>query len=521
MAVAASGALRVVNPATLEFVGMVASTEPSAIQELVSEAKIAQPGWGETPLADRRNLLLAVGAELLRRADEIADTVVAETGKPRVEAFTTELFPALDAVAWLAKQAPRLLAPERVGYPQLYLKHKRAALHYEPIGVVAVIAPWNFPFAIPFTQVAYALAAGNAVVLKPSELTPLSGALAAELFAAAGAPVRVAQGDGTVGAALVRARGLGKVLFTGSAEVGRLVAATAGERLVPVTLELGGKDPMVVLDDADLPRAVDGALWGSFLNCGQACSGVERIYVQGALFEPFVEELSRKARELELGPLISEEQRDKVAALVDDAVAHGARALTGARAREGTGWFYEPTVLVDVPRDARIQREETFGPVVTVARVTDDASAVRAANDSAFGLGASVWTRDAERAQRVARRLHAGTVWHNDHAYSYASSQATWGGRGESGFGRTHSKHGLYDLTSPKFVDRDSGRVPVPWWFPYDEQAADAFRGVLAPLYADGLPARARAAWQNRRALLALAKRYRRVGSTEPPEEPS
>jgi acyl-CoA reductase-like NAD-dependent aldehyde dehydrogenase len=410
MAVAATGELRVVNPATLELVGTVTTTDPSAVQEIVSEAKLAQEAWGETPLADRRALLVRVAGTVLERADEIAATVVAETGKPRVEAFTTELFPALDALAWLAKHAPKLLAPERVAYPQLHLKHKRASLHYEPIGVVGVIAPWNFPFAIPFTQTAYALAAGNAVVVKPSELAPLSGALVAQLFADAGAPVRIAQGDGTVGEALVKARGLGKVLFTGSAEVGRLVGASAGKRLVPVTLELGGKDPMIVLDDADLARAVDGALWASFMNSGQVCSGVERVYVQGALYEPFVEELVRKARALDLGPLISEEQRDKVATLVDDAVGRGARALTGARSPERTGWFYEPTVLVDVPHDAQIERDETFGPVVTVSRVADDEQAIRAANDSAFALGASIWTRDAKRAQRTAHRLRAGTV---------------------------------------------------------------------------------------------------------------
>src|SRR6476661_4223588 len=449
MAVAATGELRVVNPATLELVGTVTTTDPSAVQEIVSEAKLAQEAWGATPLVDRRALLVAVAETVLERADEIADTVVSETGKPRVEAFTTELFPALDALVWLAKEAPELLAPERVGYPQLHLKHKRASLHYEPIGVVGVIAPWNFPFAIPFTQSAYALAAGNSVLLKPSELTPLTGALVAELFAAAGAPLLLAQGDGAVGEALVASRGLGKVLFTGSAEVGRRVAAAAGERLVPVTLELGGKDPMLVLDDADLSRAVDGALWGSFLNCGQVCSGVERIYVEGDLFEPFVEE------------------------------------------------------------PARIEHDETFGPVVTVARTSDENAAVRAANDSTFALGASVWTSDAERAKRLAHRLRAGTVWHNDHAYSYGAAQAAWGGRGESGFGRTHSKHGLYDLTAPKFVDRDSGRVPVPWWFPYDENAAGAFHGALAALYTGGPLARTRAVWRERRGLLRMARRYR------------
>ena len=507
MAVTASGELRVVNPATLEVVGTVAATDPGAVQTLVDEAASGAERWASTPPAERRALLLASGETVLDRADEIADVVVSETGKPRTEAFTTELFPALDAIAWLARNAEKVLAPEKLRYPQLQLLHKRASLRYEALGVVGVISPWNFPFAIPFTQVAYALAAGNAVVLKPSELTPLSGALVAEVFA--GAPVFLAQGDGAVGAALVESQGLGKVVFTGSAEVGRLVAAAAGDRLVPVTLELGGKDAMLVLDDADLSRAVDGALWASFFNCGQVCSGVERIYVQGSLYEPFVEELARKARALELGPLISEEQRGKVEALVGDALSLGAKALAGAAAQD-PGWFYKPTVLVDVPEGAIIQREEIFGPVVTVARVLDDDDAVRAANDTAYGLGASVWTRDGERAARIAGQVRAGTVWHNDHAYSYATAQATWGGRGESGFGRTHSKHGLYDLSAVKFVDHDSGRVPVPWWFPYDETTADTFRRLLRPMYAVSLRGRAASAWRERGALAAYLKRYRR-----------
>ncbi|HEY6961151.1 MAG TPA: aldehyde dehydrogenase family protein [Gaiellaceae bacterium] len=508
MAVAAQGALRVVNPATLELVATVPATEPAHVQELVAEARIAQERWAEASLDDRRELLVRLAEVTLARVDEIADTVVSETAKPRTEAFTTELYPALDTAVWLARNATRLLRPERVRYRQLHLLHKRARIEYEPLGVVGVIAPWNFPFAIPFTQTAFAVAAGNAVVLKPSELTPLSGALVEELFRAAGAPaglVRVAQGDGTVGEAVVRAHGLGKVVFTGSAEVGRVVAAEAGSRLVPVTLELGGKDPMLVLDDADLARAVDGALWASFLNCGQVCSGVERIYVDRALYEPFAEELARRAHEAEIGPLISAEQRAKVAELVDDAVVRGARLLGGGRAPERTGWFFEPTVLADVPADARIQHEETFGPVVTVEPVADEHDAVRRANDTAYGLGASVWTRDAARAARVARRLRAGTVWHNDHAYSYAAAQATWGGRGESGFGRTHSKHGLYDLTAPKFVDSDSGRMKTVWWYPYDDRTADAFRAGLQLIYGRH---KLRTAWHERRNLAAMVRRY-------------
>jgi acyl-CoA reductase-like NAD-dependent aldehyde dehydrogenase len=507
MTVVARGALEVVNPATLEPVGTVVADEPAAAPGRVAAAAEAQARWAERSPAERAAVLRELTGTVLARADEIAETVLAETAKPRLEAYTTELFPALDALAWLARRAPRLLAPEKVRFTQPHLLHKRARMLYEPLGVVGVIAPWNFPFAIPFTQAAFAVAAGNAVVLKPSELTPLSGALAASLFADAGAPVSVLQGAGDVGAALVESPGLAKVVFTGSGEVGRRVAAAAGARLLPVTLELGGKDPMLVLDDADLGRAVAGAVWGGYLNCGQVCSGVERIYVEGALYEPFVEELVRRTRDLRLGvdigPLISEEQRGRVEALVADALARGARPLTGGEAPDRRGWFFEPTVLADVPADTRIQQEEVFGPVVTVQRVADERAAIAAANEGAYGLGASVWTRDAGRAAGVARRLRAGTVWHNDHAYTYATAQASWGGRGESGFGRTHSKHGLYDLTAVKFVDRDSGRVGVPWWFPYDEASADAFRGVVRALYG-------RSYWRERRALLALARRYRR-----------
>ena len=511
MTLAAATELRVVNPATLEPVGVVPVTDAEGVAVRLAAARTAQAAWSEAPVREKRAALERLARLVLDRADEIADTVVAETAKPRVEAFTTELYPALDALTWLVKNAAAVLAPERLRYRQPHLLQKRGWLLYEPRGVIGVISPWNFPFTIPFTQVAYCVAAGNGVVLKPSELTPLSGLLVERLFADAGVPaglVGAVPGDGTTGEHLVAA-GVDKIVFTGSAATGRQVAAAAGRRLVPVTLELGGKDPMVVLDDADLPRAVDGALWSSFVNCGQVCSGVERIYVESALYEPFVEELARKARELrlgdEVGPLISEEQRDHVSSLVDDAVARGAHASAGGRTPVRQGWFYEPTVLTGVPREARIEREETFGPVVTVARAADERAAIRAANDSTFGLGASVWTRDAARAARVAGRLRAGSVWHNDHAYSYGAAQASWGGRGASGFGRTHSKHGLYELVDVKFVDRDRGRIPVPWWYPYGAGTAEAFSGALEVLYGKRL----RGLWRERGALLALARRYR------------
>ena len=277
---------------------------------------------------------------------------------------------------------------------------------------------------------------------------------------------------------------------------------------------------MLVFDDAGLDRTVAGALWGTFSNCGQVCSAVERIYVARPLYEGFVEELVRRARalrigrgeelETQLGPLVTEERREHVEQLVEDAVSRGAEVRLGGRRPEVglPGWFYEPTILTGVEPEARVEQEEIFGPVVTVAPFGDEDEAVRLANGSSFGLGASVWTRDLERAERLARRLEAGSVWTNDLSYSYGTGQASWGGVKESGFGRTHSRHGLYELSRAKFADLDRGRVPVPWWFPYDGGLLDGLRGMAELLYGDGVAPRLGAAWRHRRGVFALGRRY-------------
>ncbi|HET7808627.1 MAG TPA: aldehyde dehydrogenase family protein [Gaiellaceae bacterium] len=515
--------LRSVDPATLEELGTVAVSPPEEVSEAVSEARVAAARWAQSSFDERRALLGAVAQEMLARADHLTATVTAEVGKPLVESYTAELFVALGNLVWAASNAPRVLRSERVRFPQPHLRHKRGRLLYEPLGVIGLISPWNFPLGIPLTQAAFAVAAGNAVVVKPSELAPLSGAWVERLFREAGAPeglVRVVQGRAETGEALVRAPGIGKVVFTGSAAVGRLVAAAAGERLRPVTLELGGKDPMLVFDDADLDRAVAGALWGSFSNCGQVCCGVERIYVAQPLFEAFSEELARRARELrvgrgdeldtDLGPLVAEERRSHVEELVEDAVSRGAEVRTGGGRPDLAlpGWFHEPTVLTGAAPDSRVEAEEIFGPLVTVGSFRDEGEAIRLANGSAFGLGASVWTRDLDRAQRVGRRLDAGMVWTNDVAYSYGSGQASWGGTKASGFGRTNSQHGLYELSRVKYADLDRGRVPVPWWYPYDRRLPDGFAGVLELLYGEGLPRKLASAWAHRRGLAQLARRY-------------
>jgi acyl-CoA reductase-like NAD-dependent aldehyde dehydrogenase len=519
MATVVENELRSVSPATLELVGVVAVTAPEDVAQVVDEARAAQESWGRTTLAVRRALLTRVARLVLERMDEIAATIVAETGKPLVEAYTTELLIAVEQIVWTARNLERVLAPEHVRYGVPYLAHKRAQVVYEPLGVVGVISPWNFPLSIPLSQTATAVAAGNAVVLKPSELTPLCGEWVERLFADAGAPaglVRVAQGAGDTGAALVTAPGVAKIIFTGSGATGRRIAAAAGELLRPVTLELGGKDPMLVLHDADLDRAVEGAAWGSFANCGQICVGVERIYVARELHDRFVAALADRAASLrigdDIGPLISEQQRSKVEDLVSEAVERGAEAVTGARrpSTELPGWFYEPTVLTGVPRAARIESEEIFGPVVTVQPFDDEDEAVRLANDTLYGLGASVWSRDTARARAVGARIEAGMVWTNDVAYSYGGGPAPWGGRKESGYGRTHSKHGLYECSSVKLVDADRGRIPVPWWYPYSPRAVDGFKGVLEVLHGDGAVARARALWTHRSGFAYLTKRYLR-----------
>jgi succinate-semialdehyde dehydrogenase/glutarate-semialdehyde dehydrogenase len=511
--------LRSFNPATLEPVGAVRVTDPAELPKLVAEGRSAQAAWGRTSFDERRRALGESIRFLVAHMDEVAATVTAETGKPLAESFTTELLPAVDQARWTAANAEKVLARERLPMPQPHLLHKRGYLDYEPLGVVAIVSPWNFPLGIPFGQVATAVAAGNAALVKPSELTPVSATWLVRAFAEAGVPpglVQVLQGDGALGRELVRADGIAKVFFTGSARVGAQVAAECGALLRPVSLELGGQDPMLVFADADLDRAVDGALWGAFLNCGQVCTSVERLYVEEAVYERFLGKLAAGATRLRLGrgedagtqvgPLVSESQRARVEALVEEARANGAEVVVGGRRADLDlpGWFYEPTVLAGPP-----VAEELFGPVVTVGSFADEQEAVSLANASRYGLGASVWTGDEERARRVAQRLDAGMVWTNDVSYSFGAGQAAWGGVKDSGFGRTHSKHGLYECSRVKFTDLDHGRLRAPWWYPYDARLVDGFRGFLGLVYGRGLRVRLGAAWRHRGALIAVLRRYR------------
>jgi acyl-CoA reductase-like NAD-dependent aldehyde dehydrogenase len=486
------------NPATGERVGSVPITSPDEVSAVVEEVRQVQPFWAQLTLADRGRYLERAAQVVIDEGDEIRDLIVHEQGKPRTEAFSMEVLPTIDALSWIARHGQQILAEEKIPMSQLFLKTKSSAFTYEPLGVIGVISPWNYPWSIPFGEVALALMAGNGVVLKPASATPLIGQRIAQVFERAGVPeglVRAVHGPGT-GPALVSSP-VAKVFFTGSVASGREVGEKCARRLKGSVLELGGKDPMIVLADANIGHAVSGALWGGFANAGQTCSGIERVYVLREVADRFIEGVVAGAQRLrlgdpmswdtEIGPMISSEQFDLVRELVDDAVSQGATLRCGGPAQSPAGLeagsFYAPTVLTEVTHRMRIMSEEIFGPVLPIVVVESEDQAVALANDSQFGLGASIWTADRQKGERMARELQAGMVWINDHMFSHGACQCSWGGIKESGLGRTHSRFGLYECVNIKLRVWEPSTVRNAWWHPYDETLGRALRQAATVLY--------------------------------------
>jgi succinate-semialdehyde dehydrogenase/glutarate-semialdehyde dehydrogenase len=488
------------NPATGELIGSVPTIAPEQVQAVVDDVARIQPAWAELPAKTRAGYMRRAADALLDEIDEVAELLVREQGKPRTEAYTMELLPTVDALHWCAKAGPKILADEKVRMTQAFTLSKSGHFSYEPIGVVGVIAPWNYPWSIPFGEVAIALMAGNGVVLKPASLTPLLGEKIRAIFEKGGLPeglVRVVHGGGAVGDALARSSA-GKIFFTGSVEVGRGVGEVCAGLLKGSVLELGGKDPMIVCADADLDNAISGAIWGGFANAGQTCSGIERVYVVREVADRFVEGVAREAAkmrlgdpyewETEIGPMTSEGQYEIVVRLIEEAVASGATRLCGGPTDVPgfPGRFVAPTVLTDVTHEMSVMREEIFGPVLPIVVVDSEQEAIDLANDSEFGLGASVWTKDRRRGERIARRIESGMVWINDHSFSHGACQCAWGGVKDSGLGRSHSKFGFYECVNIKMNAWEPGLARDFWWHPYDRVLGEAIRASAKALYGKG-----------------------------------
>jgi acyl-CoA reductase-like NAD-dependent aldehyde dehydrogenase len=487
------------NPATGEQIGRAPLTMPEEVARAVGRAREAQPAWADTPFRERGRVIMEARKIILAELDEIASLISRETGKPTAEAISMEVAPGLDLMQYFARKTATLLGPRRISVGLYWTMGRSSYEIYKPLGVVGIISPWNFPWATPLDEVVMALMAGNAVVLKPSELTPLTALKIQEILARAGLPKNVFQvvtGDGSTGAALV-ASGVNKIMFTGSVATGRRVAEAAAKYLIPVVLELGGKDPMIVLDDAHVVNAARATVWGAFANCGQSCSSVERCYVHESIAKQFTDEIVKETRRLrqasgtekntDLGPMSSERQLIIVERHVNQAINNGAIALTGGeRVRDVAGPFYPPTVLTNVTHEMDVMREETFGPVLPIMTFKTDDQAVRLANDSDFGLTASVWTNNIARGQQLARQIDAGTVTINEVLYTHAIAQTPWGGTKQSGLGRTHGQAGLLELVRPQHVHVNRlPFLPDLWWFNYDEGAAQLFRG-FARRFASG-----------------------------------
>ena len=496
----ARGERVLLEPATGKRLAALKVERAEAVQEAVRAARKAQEAWALAPVKERQARVRALGAQIVARVDELAEVVSRSSGKTRMDALSTDVFPGALMAAYYARIAPRMLAPRRLERSSILFFNKVSTLTRVPFGVIGIISPYNYPLGIPLHEVIPGLLAGNGVVLKvATQVQPVGDAISS-LVKAAGFPaglfslVHVPGRD--AGDAFLDA-GVDKLFFTGSTETGRELMARAGRKLVPVVMELGGADAMIVLDDANLDRAAAGALWAGMSNAGQSCAGVQRVFVTAGAWDGFRGRLAAQARKLRVGPdldfdvdvgsLISDDQKRLVQAALTDAARKGARVL--ASVGTSSGRFLPLTILENTTRTMTAMGEEVFGPVIAIERVRDEEEAVRRANDSPYGLSASVWSVNRARARRVASRLRAGAVTINDHLMSHGMAETPWGGFGHSGIGRSHGELGFDEMTQPRvIVDDLLHRAPRNmWWYPHNRSVYEGLKGAIVALHGRGL----------------------------------
>lgn len=500
------------SPATLARVGEVAVDTPADVRAAVARARDAFRQWRALDFKERAKVLLSARDLFLAQREEMIELICAENGKPRLEALV-EITYVCDVITYYAKQARRFLKPHGIT-PHL-LRNKKVTVHYQPRGVIGLVTPWNFPLVLTIGEAIPALMAGNAVVIKPSEWTPLIARLGCEImqktFTAAGLPAEILQvvnGYGDTGGALVDEADM--IGFTGSVRTGKVIAERAAKRLCPVSLELGGKDPMIVLRDADIERAANAAVWGAFTNSGQVCISVERVYVEESIADEFTKRVVEKTRALrqgidgteagsaqrvDVGAMTFPNQVEVVEDHVSDAKARGAQILTGGQRNPNlAGRFYEPTVLTGVDHSMRVMTEETFGPLLPIMRVKDEREALRLANDSIYGLNASVWTKDKAKGERLAAQVEAGITCVNEVIVGFAVTDAPSGGIKESGIGKRHGAHGIQRFCHEQVIITDRfGLKKELLWYPYNAQTERLLMRAMGVLFSNRLTAKVKA----------------------------
>ncbi len=490
------------NPATGEFLGECVVNTVDDLKQMISNARNAQTEWEKISINERRKKVLNIRKYIVDNSEKIAEIISKDNGKSKIDALATEVLPAAMAISYYCKNAEYFLRDEFLSAGNIFLSNKRSKIVRVPFGVVGIISPWNYPFAIPFSEVIMALLAGNAVILKVASETQLVGQEIKKAIELANLPDGIFNYinlPGKIAGDAFLENGIDKLFFTGSVAVGKYLMKKAGETLTPLVLELGGNDPMIVCEDADPYRAAMGALWAGFQNAGQSCGGVERIYVHEKIYDQFMSILKSKFESLKIGNgenydndigcMTTKNQVETVKLHIEDALKKGAILFAQSSKVEKGEQFLPAMVFTNVNHDMMLMKDETFGPVVGVMKFSNYEEAINLANDSYLGLTASVWTKSKKRGEKIARQLKAGAVTINDHLMSHGLAETPWGGFKKSGIGRTHGKLGFDEMTQPQVIVHDF--LPFVkknlWWHPFNKNLYDGLKGLLDLLYSNYL----------------------------------